>query len=81
MLGIPTDHTGPVRFPAKFKGKPGYAYVVTTALNPMLSWHGNEENTNLAWTAHIESLSEVMKLSRLGAKKDGDGRMVDGSPS
>ena len=69
VLGIPTDHTGPIRFPAEFKGKPGHAYVVTTTLNPMLSWNDDEENTNLAWTVHIESLSEVMKVSRLGQKR------------
>lgn len=41
---------GPVRFPARFKGKRGHAYITATATTPALSWTTEDDDINPVWT-------------------------------
>ncbi|QSZ33151.1 hypothetical protein DSL72_002737 [Monilinia vaccinii-corymbosi] len=34
----PDDPAGPIRFPSRYKGKKGHAYITATATTPALSW-------------------------------------------
>ncbi|KJZ79705.1 hypothetical protein HIM_01174 [Hirsutella minnesotensis 3608] len=65
---VPDESTGPVRFPARYKGKKGYAYVTATATAPALSWTSNIRDVNPAWTVPIAEIDELKKVGGLGWK-------------
>jgi hypothetical protein len=61
---------GPVRFPARYKGTKGYAYITTTATTPAVSWApGSLESSNEAkWSVTISDIAELKKVGGLGWK-------------
>ncbi|KAH6695704.1 hypothetical protein F5X68DRAFT_266984 [Plectosphaerella plurivora] len=73
-LGVVKKHEaedppkGPVRFPARFNGKRGHAYITATATSPALSWTSESEDINPVWTLSIGDIVGVRKLGGLGWK-------------
>lgn len=59
---------GPVRFPARYRGKKGYTYVTATATAPALSWTSNIDDVDPAWTIPISDIDELKKVGGLGWK-------------
>ncbi|TWU78477.1 hypothetical protein ED733_008943 [Metarhizium rileyi] len=59
---------GPVRFPARYKGRKGYVYITTTATSPAVSWTSDLGNMNPAWTMSIAGIQEIQKVGGLGWK-------------
>jgi hypothetical protein len=49
----PNPPTGPVRFPARFRGEKGHAYLDTAATTPALSWTAATEDSKPRWTVPI----------------------------
>jgi len=64
----PSPATGPVRFPARYKGRKGHAYITVTATTPALSWTSKIEDLDPAWTVSIGDLAELKKVGGLGWK-------------
>lgn len=62
--------SGPVRFPARYKGKKGHAYITATATTPALSWTHEEDNGGLSpvWTVAVRDIAELKKVGGLGWK-------------
>lgn len=60
--------TGPIRFPARCKGKKGHAYITETATTPALSWTADIEDVHPAWTVTIGGIDELKKVGGLGWK-------------
>jgi hypothetical protein len=52
----PVLPTGPVDFPARYKGKKGHAYITTAATSPALSWTTEKEDIDPAWSTAIEDI-------------------------
>lgn len=65
---IPAEAAGPVRFPARYRGKKGYAYVTAQATAPALSWTSNINDMDSAWTVAIADIVELRKVGGLGWK-------------
>jgi hypothetical protein len=59
---------GPVRFPARHKGRKGHAYITMTATSPALSWTSSLKDVNPAWTIPIADIVDVQKVGGLGWK-------------
>ncbi|ROT38134.1 hypothetical protein SODALDRAFT_333903 [Sodiomyces alkalinus F11] len=59
---------GPVRFPARYKGRSGHAYITATATTPALSWTAELEDVNPAWSVTIGDIEELQKVGGLGWK-------------
>jgi hypothetical protein len=53
---------GPVRFPARFNGKKGHAYITTTATSPALSWTSESEDINPVWTVSIGDITVSTRI-------------------
>ncbi|KAK2598180.1 hypothetical protein QQS21_005657 [Conoideocrella luteorostrata] len=49
---------GPVRFPARYKNRKGYAYITTKATTPAISWREASDDLELAWTVAIAEVAE-----------------------
>lgn len=49
----PDPEKGPIRFPARCKGKRGHAYITTTATTPALSWTTESDDLSPTWTITI----------------------------
>ncbi|PKS08160.1 hypothetical protein jhhlp_005436 [Lomentospora prolificans] len=64
----PYPDTGPVQFPARWKGKKGHAYLTSTATTPALSWTSEIRDMNPAWSVTIEDIVDVRKVGGLGWK-------------
>jgi hypothetical protein len=64
----PNPVTGPIRFPARYKGQKGHAYLTETATTPALSWTSNIDDVNPAWTILIQDIDELTKVGGLGWK-------------
>jgi hypothetical protein len=64
----PDPETGPIRFPARYKGHKGHAYITATATTPALSWTSSIEDLNPAWTVAIADIAELRKVGGLGWK-------------
>lgn len=61
--------TGPIRFPARFRGKKGHVYVTATATTPAVSWTSDlEEDVDPSWTVLIADIQELRKVGGLGWK-------------
>ncbi|KAM5352800.1 hypothetical protein ACJ41O_005522 [Fusarium nematophilum] len=60
--------TGPVRFPARFRGKKGYAFITATATTPALSWTSDIGDVKPGWTVAIGDVEEIKKMGGLGWK-------------
>ncbi|KFA54417.1 hypothetical protein S40293_04327 [Stachybotrys chartarum IBT 40293] len=60
--------TGPIRFPARYHGHKGHAYITATATTPALSWTSDLDDVNPAWTVTIGDIDELRKLGGLGWK-------------
>ncbi|KAL2752393.1 hypothetical protein ACRALDRAFT_1065534 [Sodiomyces alcalophilus JCM 7366] len=67
-LEQPDPAKGPVRFPARYQGQPGHAYITTTATTPALSWTAELEDVNPAWSVAIGDIEELQKVGGLGWK-------------
>lgn len=67
-LRQPDPAKGPVRFPARYKGQRGHAYITTTATTPALSWTTELEDVNPAWSVAIGDIEELQKVGGLGWK-------------
>ncbi|ODA77174.1 hypothetical protein RJ55_06801 [Drechmeria coniospora] len=59
---------GPTRFPARYQGKKGYAYITTTATTPAVSWRLATEGLESAWTVALADVTELRKVGGLGWK-------------
>ena len=61
---------GPVRFPSRYKGTKGYAYITMTATTPAVSWApGSLDSSNAAkWSVTIGDIAELKKVGGLGWK-------------
>jgi hypothetical protein len=64
----PTPRRGPVRFPARFGGKKGHAYITATATTPALSWTRDADDVRPEWTIAVGDIAEVKKVGGLGWK-------------
>ncbi|KAF7556767.1 hypothetical protein G7046_g6209 [Stylonectria norvegica] len=64
----PDPPTGPIRFPARYKGKKGHAYITAMATTPALSWTPSVVDESPAWTVTIEGVEEIKKMGGLGWK-------------
>ncbi|KAI5456021.1 hypothetical protein BGZ63DRAFT_496930 [Mariannaea sp. PMI_226] len=64
----PNPVTGPIRFPARFKGLKGHAYITATATTPALSWTSNIDDVKPSWTTAIGEIAELKKIGGLGWK-------------
>lgn len=60
--------TGPISFPARYKGKKGHAFITETATTPAISWTANLEDVNPAWTLTVAEIAELKKVGGLGWK-------------
>lgn len=58
----------PVRFPTRYRGERGCAYITTTATSPALSWRGDAEDLASAWTVALADVTELRKVGGLGWK-------------
>jgi hypothetical protein len=68
IRSTPKPPTGPVRFPARYKGTKGHAYITATATTPALSWKSKIEDGDPAWTVSIKDIAELKKVGGLGWK-------------
>lgn len=59
---------GPVRFPARYKGNKGFAYITTTATSPALSWTPDSSGSTHAWSIAVSDVTELRKVDGLGWK-------------
>ncbi|KAM0335032.1 hypothetical protein ACHAQA_000066 [Verticillium albo-atrum] len=59
---------GPVRFPARYGGKRGHAYITATATTPALSWTAEAEDAHPKWSVTVGEIAEIQKLGGLGWK-------------
>ncbi|KAF5010457.1 hypothetical protein FDECE_3392 [Fusarium decemcellulare] len=66
--GAPNPLTGPIRFPARYKGKKGHAYITATATTPAVSWTSDIGDVKPAWTVTIGEIDELKKMGGLGWK-------------
>ncbi|KAM0553947.1 hypothetical protein ACHAPJ_007019 [Fusarium lateritium] len=64
----PDPITGPIRFPARYKGKKGHAYITATATTPAVSWTTETGDLKPAWTVTIGDIDELKKMGGLGWK-------------
>lgn len=64
----PDPATGPIRFPARYKGKKGHAYITATATTPAVSWTPNIDDVKPAWTVTIQDIEGLKKMGGLGWK-------------
>jgi Protein of unknown function (DUF3292) len=64
----PAPATGPIRFPARFKGQKGHAYLTVTATTPALSWTKESQDLDPAWSVTIGDIQELKKVGGLGWK-------------
>ncbi|KAK1457845.1 hypothetical protein CMEL01_15828 [Colletotrichum melonis] len=64
----PDPEKGPVRFPARWKGKRGHAYITTTATTPALSWTTESDDLSPTWTVTIGDIEQIRKVGGLGWK-------------
>lgn len=64
----PTPETGPIQFPARFKGKKGHCFITATATTPAVSWTSNLGDVKPAWTASIGEITALRKMGGLGWK-------------
>ncbi|KAH7305979.1 hypothetical protein B0I35DRAFT_111005 [Stachybotrys elegans] len=60
--------TGPVSFPARFKGQKGFVYITATATSPALSWTADIEHMKPAWSVPIGQIEQLRKVGGLGWK-------------
>ncbi|KAH7129782.1 hypothetical protein B0J13DRAFT_132382 [Dactylonectria estremocensis] len=73
-LGVIQDaefnpETGPIRFPARHKGKEGHAYIITTATTPSIGWTADiGDVSKAAWVVTMGEITELQKLGGLGWK-------------
>ncbi|KAF7553860.1 hypothetical protein G7Z17_g3325 [Cylindrodendrum hubeiense] len=65
---VSSPATGPIQFPARYKGKKGHAYITTTATTPAIGWTANIENAKPAWIVAIGEITELTKVGGLGWK-------------
>ncbi|ODA75790.1 hypothetical protein RJ55_08678 [Drechmeria coniospora] len=63
-----SQDAGPTRFPARYQGKKGYAYITTTATTPAVSWRLETEEPESAWTVALADITELQKVGGLGWK-------------
>ncbi|WZH43993.1 uncharacterized protein QYS62_005007 [Fusarium acuminatum] len=64
----PLPVTGPIRFPARYKGKKGHAFITATATTPAVSWTTETGDLKPAWTVTIGEIDELKKMGGLGWK-------------
>ncbi|EEY16770.1 conserved hypothetical protein [Verticillium alfalfae VaMs.102] len=64
----PDPAKGPVRFPARYGGKRGHAYITATATTPALSWTSEKEDAHPKWSVTVGEIAEIQKLGGLGWK-------------
>jgi len=58
-LGVLDDsktESGPVQFPARYKGRKGHLYITTMAATPALSWTTEKEDIDPVFTIAIEDI-------------------------
>lgn len=58
----PEPLSGPVRFPARFQGKRGHAYITTKATGPALSWTTEREDIDPVFSIGIDDI-QVCRIS------------------
>ena len=69
VVQTPEVHfAGPVRFPARYKGRQGYAYITLTATSPALSWASNPRTVHPEWTVSMADIMDIAKVGGLGWK-------------
>lgn len=52
----PRDPSGPVDFPARYKGKRGHLYITTTATTPAVSWTNSKDNIDPVFSIAIQDI-------------------------
>ena len=50
------DNSGPIDFPARYKGKKGHAYITTSATSPALSWTTAKEDLDPVFSIAIADI-------------------------
>ncbi|CAM1500444.1 Fc.00g096060.m01.CDS01 [Cosmosporella sp. VM-42] len=64
----PNPATGPIQFPARFKGQKGHAYITAKATTPAVSWTTDINDVSPSWTMTIGDVEELKKMGGLGWK-------------
>ncbi|TGO80846.1 hypothetical protein BPOR_1631g00010 [Botrytis porri] len=62
------DPAGPIRFPSRYKGRKGHAYITATATTPALSWTTEKEDVDPVFSIAIADIMEIKKVGGLGWK-------------
>jgi hypothetical protein len=57
--------SGPVDFPARYRGKKGHAYITTTATTPALSWTTEAEDIDPIFTIAIQDIKVCLHLLQI----------------
>ena len=71
-----TPPTGPVCFPARYRGTKGHAYITEVSTTPAISWtsgdivsvEGDESKKKKAWSVTVGEIQEIKKMGGLGWK-------------
>lgn len=56
----PDDPAGPIRFPSRYKGKKGHAYITATATTPALSWTTEREDIDPVFSIAIADIMVIL---------------------
>ncbi|CAD6453371.1 caab79d3-ed60-4df6-a6cd-90c860cd7cb2 [Sclerotinia trifoliorum] len=64
----PDDPAGPTRFPCRYKGKKGHAYITATTTTPALSWTTERDDIDPVFSIPISDIMEIKKVGGLGWK-------------
>jgi hypothetical protein len=51
-----TSPTGSIRFPSRYEGKGGHAYIKVSKTSPSLSWTTENEDLDPAWSIPITEI-------------------------
>jgi hypothetical protein len=59
----PAAAAGPVKFPCRFRGRKGHAYITTSATSPALSWTTEREDIDRVFSVAIADIKVCASLS------------------
>lgn len=61
----PRDPSGPVDFPARYRGKRGHLYITTTATTPAISWTTEKEDIDPIFSIAIQDIKVCQKTDQM----------------
>ncbi|KZS97170.1 hypothetical protein SISNIDRAFT_449932 [Sistotremastrum niveocremeum HHB9708] len=62
------EASGPVEFPARYKGNKGRLYISTMATSPCICWTKEDKNINPVFSIAIPDIQEIKKVGGFGWK-------------